>query len=109
MEWVTGMTREKISESKEPIDCNCEGKVLQQLSDIEVLDFICGNVDRHMGNLIYTVENNKIVSVKGVDNDSSFGNLKGVPGEETYHMALPKDMLLMRHRFQALLQHLYRQ
>ncbi len=67
MEWANGMTSDQITQSKAPIDCTCDKNVLQQLSDIEVLDFICGNVDRHMGNLIFTVENNRIVSVKGVD------------------------------------------
>ena len=98
MEWVNGMTSEQIKESKGAIDYSGDKNVLQQLADIEVLDFICGNVDRHMGNLIYTVEDNRIVSVKGVDNDSSFGNLKGAPGEQAKFMTVPKDILIMRHR-----------
>ena len=50
-------------------------KALKQLADMQILDCICGNVDRHGGNLMYIVDKNGyIVGVQGIDNDSSFGN-----------------------------------
>ena len=51
------------------------GAFLRQLSDIQVADYLCGNLDRHFGNLIYqTDENGKLIGVQGIDNDSSFGD-----------------------------------
>ncbi|MBQ6115845.1 MAG: hypothetical protein IJL08_00805 [Oscillospiraceae bacterium] len=48
---------------------------LKQMADMQTLDFICGNVDRHAGNLMYlTNDAGDIVGVQGIDNDSSFGN-----------------------------------
>lgn len=44
------------------------------LADLQVLDYICGNVDRHGGNMTYLVDSNgKVTGVQGIDNDSSFG------------------------------------
>ena len=45
-----------------------------QLANLQVLDYVCGNVDRHMGNMLYKFdpETHKLVSIKGIDNDASF-------------------------------------
>lgn len=55
---------------------------LKCLADLQVLDYICGNVDRHMGNMFYQVgrgENGmELKSVKGIDNDCSFGRVGAV-------------------------------
>ena len=49
------------------------------MSNMQILDYICGNVDRHLGNMFYTVENvngkPQITGIQGIDNDSSFGRL----------------------------------
>ena len=52
-----------------------ESNLNKDLADMQVLDFICGNVDRHSGNLFYTVDEKtgKITGAQGIDNDSSFG------------------------------------
>ena len=60
--------------NKAPFDGDTSWKGLKQLADLQVLDYICGNVDRHEGNLMYrTDEKGNIVGVQGIDNDSSFG------------------------------------
>ena len=48
--------------------------VKEQLADLQVLDFICGNVDRHAGNIVYNYdpETKKVIGITGIDNDSSF-------------------------------------
>ena len=50
---------------------------LKQLADLQILDYICGNVDRHDANLMYQFKevNGKVVldGICGFDNDSSFG------------------------------------
>ena len=59
--------------SNEPFK-GTEGQLIRQLADIQVLDYICGNVDRHYGNLTFQVkEQGKIIGIQGIDNDCSFG------------------------------------
>ena len=54
------------------------GNFLRQLADIQVMDYICGNVDRHFGNLMYKVDGKgNIIGVEAIDNDMSFGCFSG--------------------------------
>ena len=60
------------------VTANCldNSPALKQIADMQVLDYICGNTDRHEGNLMYQFDQNgKIVSVMGIDNDTSFPNM----------------------------------
>lgn len=52
-----------------------DGKLNSQLADMQVLDYICGNVDRWGMNLTYKIDEKTgaINGVQGIDNDSSFG------------------------------------
>ena len=51
-----------------------DNPLIKQLSDMQVLDYLCGNVDRHGANLVYQIDQaGKIIGVQGIDNDSSFG------------------------------------
>lgn len=45
-----------------------------QLANLQVLDYVCGNVDRHLGNILYQFdpETHKLTGIKGIDNDASF-------------------------------------
>ncbi len=97
MDWVNGTSESTIKNNKN-IDTLGNGNLLKQLADLEVLDFICGNVDRHPGNLVYHVENNKLIGITGIDNDSSFGNLKGTVEEKNSNLTQAKDILVMRRR-----------
>lgn len=51
--------------------------ILKQIADLQVLDYICGNTDRHQGNMLYQMKEVdgqiKFVGIKGIDNDRSFG------------------------------------
>lgn len=55
-------------------DCLDYSPALKQIADMQVLDFICGNRDRHPGNMIYQFDEKgeKIVGITGIDNDMSF-------------------------------------
>ena len=56
-------------------DCLDNSPALKQIADLQVLDYICGNVDRHAGNIMYEFdENGKIIGIKGIDNDLSFSS-----------------------------------
>lgn len=53
---------------------------LRSLADLQVLDFLCGNTDRHAGNFFtrFDVSNPyapRILGVQGIDNDTSFGTI----------------------------------
>ncbi len=56
-----------------------EDQVVSDLLDLRVFDYICGQIDRHMGNIHLNSEKNektgeiKITGVKGIDNDICFG------------------------------------
>lgn len=56
-------------------DKTFDGKLNVQLADMQVLDYICGNVDRWGMNLTYKIDpkTGAINGVQGIDNDSSFG------------------------------------
>ena len=52
------------------------GKALRDIADIQILDYICMNLDRHSGNFVFELDKSdppKIIGVKGIDNDFSFG------------------------------------
>lgn len=64
--------------SKGPVFQKSKG--LKDIADLQVLDFICANVDRHAGNMFYQFDtsdhnplNHKFLGVQGIDNDASFG------------------------------------
>ena len=49
-------------------------RALRAIADLQVLDAICLNVDRHWGNVMYRVDaQGNLIGVQGIDNDSSFG------------------------------------
>lgn len=55
-------------------------KLKKNLADMQILDFICGNTDRHQKNMTYIFdnpksENPKLIGVQGIDNDLSMGIL----------------------------------
>ena len=63
-------------------DKACHGALLKSVADLQVVDFLSGNVDRHSANLTYiTDDEGRIVGVQGIDNDSSFGSI--APGEKS--------------------------
>ena len=57
------------------------GAAKSQMADLQVLDLICGNVDRHSRNIFYDIredENHRLylAGIQGIDNDTSFGLLR---------------------------------
>ena len=52
---------------------------MRQLADLQVLDYLCCNVDRHPGNIMYQFdEKGRVVGIQGIDNDSSFGKASNI-------------------------------
>ncbi len=49
-------------------------QVIKDIANLQLLDYICGNADRHPGNICYKVdENGKVCGIQGIDNDTSLG------------------------------------
>lgn len=59
-----------------------DGKeMLSSLADLQIIDYLCGNTDRHGHNFFMRMDfsdpkNPKLLGVQGIDNDNSFGDLK---------------------------------
>ena len=66
--------------------------VLKQLADLQVLDYICGNIDRHGANFFYEFDSKKqIIGIQGIDNDLSFGKLT-TKDRSIMRLMVPMDM-----------------
>ena len=73
---------------------NHDGRAMKQLADLQILDYICGNMDRHAANMLYQFDDNgKLIGVQGIDNDTAFGTAVPKYGDFVGHMTLPENML----------------
>jgi len=80
-------------------------EAIKDLSRLQVLDYLCGNEDRHGGNIFYKMElrNKKdgpgreyvVTGYQGIDNDSSFGQIKGDGKGITYYMSNIDDIKII--------------
>lgn len=57
-------------------------EMLSSLADLQILDYLCANTDRHKNNFFlkmdcFDKDQPKLLGVQGIDNDNSFGNLVG--------------------------------
>ena len=49
-------------------------KLFKQIADLQIVDYLCLNEDRHQGNLMYDIDDDGILrGIKAIDNDSTFG------------------------------------
>ena len=69
-----------------------DGKGYKDLADMQVLDFICGNVDRHGGNLFYQFRNGKFCGVQGIDNETALGCTLPNGTRNINRLVVPKNM-----------------
>ena len=70
MEKVEGKSGDKLGKD-DPIRQDPDFR--RGLSNLYLLDLICNQVDRHPGNYIVQMKDGKVVGVRGIDNDLSFG------------------------------------
>ena len=92
MELAKGSDRANISKNDPILKCSRDSynnnQLLKSIADMQIVDFLCGNVDRHGGNLTYIVdtsdpEHPKVTGVQGIDNDLSFG-VRRMGGDTTF-------------------------
>ena len=61
---------------RRPFFTGFAGSGLKALADLQVLDYICGNPDRHGYNLFYQLdEHGRLTGVQAIDNDCCLGRL----------------------------------
>ena len=78
MEAANGLDPENLPPSAASINENAlkntNGNAFRDIANLQVLDFLCGNYDRHYANIFYQFDKNgKLCGVQGIDNDGSFG------------------------------------
>ena len=79
---IANMDRGSIENSK---------GLVKSIASLQFLDYICGNVDRHLGNFFYQFDKSgKLVAVMGIDNDNSFIGREDY--EELGHVVAFKDL-----------------
>lgn len=66
------------------IETLSEPSFQKQLSAMYAFDLICGQLDRHAGNMLYKVEvrdgGNRLLGIQGIDNDLAFGTKTRLDG-----------------------------
>ena len=76
--------QDPIFEIRDPKQLDTKG-FKSDIADLMILDYLCGNTDRHAANLFYKTEKvdgeTKVVGVQGIDNDTSFGTRTLESGE----------------------------
>ena len=80
MEASKGLDPENLPKSAKNIKPTClegtDGKGFKDIANLQILDYICGNFDRHGANMHYQFDKNgKLCGVQGIDNDSCLGVL----------------------------------
>lgn len=101
METVEGSDVNNIREDDIILKANRDSfnspEASMQLTELQVLDYICGNTDRHGGNIIYKFGKDKqgqvvLKGIKGIDNDCSFGRVCPKPGTDVIKLVNPEKM-----------------
>ena len=72
-------------------------KILQDIADLQVLDYICGNIDRHGANYFVKTEKDangvlQGTGIVGIDNDGCFGQIKASAAKNYGHLRGPASM-----------------
>lgn len=86
--------------------------VIKQLADMQVLDYICGNIDRHEGNFFIQFdtsdpEHPKAKSIMGIDNDMSFFGRTGEGERKVGNVFIkPEDMTIVSKSMADTIMHL---
>ena len=113
METVEGSDVNNIKEDDIILKANRDSfnspRAMMQLTELQVLDYICGNTDRHGGNIIYKFGKDKqgqvvLKGIQGIDNDCSFGRICPKPGVDVMKLVNPEKMQYITPRMMNKLQ-----
>lgn len=68
---------DRHKELKETVKGLITGSFQKEMADLQVIDYLCGQIDRHSANyFIKTDKWGNFVGLQGIDNDLSFGDVK---------------------------------
>lgn len=69
---------------------------LESLASLQILDYICMNIDRHRGNMFFRFnEQGQLKSVQGIDNDTSFGVREVASNRKSAVLAALDDLMVI--------------
>ena len=67
--------------------------VIRQLAELQIIDYLCMNIDRHYGNILYQVDAaGYVTGIQGIDHDSSFGRRKCSESEKQSLTVISQSM-----------------
>ena len=72
-------------------------KLIESIANLQILDFLCGNPDRHLKNFTYIFNKNhtRLVGIQGIDNDLCFGTFyKGEKYKNSFSTPLSESMII---------------
>ncbi len=82
-QFVADVIKEKVKAGKDDTLRNSDiqekmtGGFIRDLCNLQILDYICGQTDRHLGNyMVQKDANGKLIGLKGIDNNMAFGGMK---------------------------------
>jgi hypothetical protein len=95
-----GMDPDDLPPEAEKVSLDCanktDGKAFKDAADLQVLDYICGNVDRHPANFFLKFDKKgKLSGIQGIGNDCSFGTLVPKFGEGFNRLVAAVDWKVM--------------
>ena len=68
----------------------------KSIFDLHVLDYICGNIDRHAANVLYNYDDQgQFLGVQGIDNDCAFGTQEYTDGIGINRLLAPEQMKII--------------
>ena len=95
-----GMDPENLPPEAEKVTLDAasktDGKAFKDVADLQVLDYICGNIDRHASNFFLKFDKKgKLAGVQGIDNDCSCGKRVPTFGEGFNRLVSVRDLRVM--------------
>ncbi|MDD7177600.1 MAG: hypothetical protein SPG09_06595, partial [Lachnospiraceae bacterium] len=83
MDQAEGVEIENVEQSLK--DKKVSSGFIHDAMNLQVLDMLCGQVDRHGNNILYKADKEGIVyGIQGIDNDASFGTNEDAVSGETW-------------------------
>ena len=73
---INGTNIDGIEKMKNLSPNKAEGmnQLVKNIANLQILDWLCGNVDRHSGNIFYKFDKEgRLCGIVGIDNDTCFG------------------------------------
>ncbi len=94
METVPGINSETNPDAAIPSEAFDNAPFLKDVADLQILDFICQNIDRNEGNYMCRFKDGKCEGIVGIDNDMAFG-MRDVDKMPMFHQVLIDEITVI--------------